>query len=122
MRDIEAMFHQVKVLKVDPDSLRFLWCTNPSLPIEEYIMRARIFGKTDSNCCTNWALKSTPLGNKTEHSTRVIEVTLGHLFFNWDLLNARLKSHYAAWSYKKKKHKKVRAHRKSEICLERTYI
>ena len=34
-------------------------------------------------------------------------------FFNWDSLHARLNSHYKAWSYKKKKHKKIKAHRKS---------
>ena len=32
---------------------------------------------------------------------------------NWDLLHARLSSHYKAWSYKKKKHKKIAAYRKS---------
>ena len=35
------------------------------------------------------------------------------VFFNWDSAHARLKSHYEAWSYKKKKNKKIRAHRKS---------
>ena len=35
------------------------------------------------------------------------------LFFNWDSLHARLNSHYEVWRYKKKKHKKIRAHRKS---------
>ena len=34
-------------------------------------------------------------------------------FFNWYSLHARLNSHYEAWSYKKKKHKKVKAYRKS---------
>ena len=34
-------------------------------------------------------------------------------FFNWDSLRARLNSHYEAWSYKKKKHKKITAYRKS---------
>ena len=29
-----------------------------------------------------------------------------HFFLNWDSLHARLNSHYKAWSYKKKKHKK----------------
>ena len=28
-------------------------------------------------------------------------------FFNWDSFHARLNSHYEAWSYKKKKHKKI---------------
>ena len=32
---------------------------------------------------------------------------------NWDSLHARLNSHHEAWSYKKKKHKKVKACRKS---------
>ena len=36
-----------------------------------------------------------------------------NFFFNWESLHARLNSHYEAWSYKKKKHKKIRAHRKS---------
>ena len=35
------------------------------------------------------------------------------VFFNWDSLHARLNSHYEAWSYKKKKHKKITAHMKS---------
>ena len=36
-----------------------------------------------------------------------------YLFFNWDSLHPRLNSHYEAWSYKKKKHKKIIAYRKS---------
>ena len=35
------------------------------------------------------------------------------IFFNWDLLHAWVNSHYKAWSYKKKKHKKIKAYRKS---------
>ena len=34
-------------------------------------------------------------------------------FLKWYSLHARLNSHYEAWSYKKKKHKKVKAYRKS---------
>ena len=40
-------------------------------------------------------------------------------FLNWDSLHARLNSHYEAWSYKKKKHKKDC--RIQEICLENIY-
>ena len=32
--------------------------------------------------------------------------------FNWDSLHTRLNSHYKAWSYKKKEHKKIKAYRK----------
>ena len=34
-------------------------------------------------------------------------------FFNWDALHARLNSYYEPWSCKKKKHKKVKAYKKS---------
>ena len=37
----------------------------------------------------------------------------GIILFNWDSLHARLNSHYEAWSYKKNKHKKIKAYRKS---------
>ena len=32
---------------------------------------------------------------------------------NWDSLHARLNSHCESWGYKKKKHKKVKAYKKS---------
>ena len=35
-----------------------------------------------------------------------------YLFFNWHSLHARLNSHYKAWKYKKKNHKKIKAWRK----------
>ena len=33
--------------------------------------------------------------------------------FNWDSLHARLKSHYEAWSYKKRSTKNITGYRKS---------
>ena len=36
-----------------------------------------------------------------------------YFFFNWDSLHKRLSSHYKACTYKKKKHKKVKAYKKS---------
>ena len=42
-----------------------------------------------------------------------ILISLLKLFFNWDLLHARLNSHYKAWSCKKKKQKKIKTYRKS---------
>ena len=36
-----------------------------------------------------------------------------HFFLNMDSLHGRLKSDYEAWRYKKKKHKKIKAYRKS---------
>ena len=40
-------------------------------------------------------------------------LTIGLFYFNWDKLHARLNSPYKAWSYKKKKHKKIKARSKS---------
>ena len=82
MGDIKAMFHQVKVSKEDKDSLRFLWRTNPNLPINKYFMQPHIFGTTDSPCCANWALKSTALDNKNEYSARVIGAILDHFYMD----------------------------------------
>ena len=38
-----------------------------------------------------------------------------YFFINWDSLHARLNSHYKAWSYKKKKHKKIKAYKKTPL-------
>ena len=38
---------------------------------------------------------------------------INNFFQNWNSLHARLNSHYQAWSYKKKKHKKIKAYTKS---------
>ena len=43
----------------------------------------------------------------------LLSLLLYLFFFNWDSLHARLNSYYKAWSYKKKKHKRIKAHRKS---------
>ena len=34
------------------------------------------------------------------------------IFLNWDSLHVRLNSHCKAWSYNKKKHKKIKAYMK----------
>ena len=36
-----------------------------------------------------------------------------HFLKNWDSLHAKLNSHYKAWSYRKRKHKKIKAYRQS---------
>ena len=43
----------------------------------------------------------------------IVTQKLFSFFFNWDSLHARLSSHYKAWSYKKKKDKKIKSYRKS---------
>ena len=55
--DIEQMFHQVKVKKSDQDALRFLWRFLKTEKPKEYAMTVHLFGKNDSPCCSNYALK-----------------------------------------------------------------
>ena len=53
-------------------------------------------------------------GSDVMIETTVMQYMHGLIFLkNRDSLHARLNSHYEAWSYKKKKHKNIRAHRKS---------
>ena len=48
--DLEAMFHQVKVLPKDADALRFLWWSGRlNDPPDKYQMLVHIFGATSSN-------------------------------------------------------------------------
>ena len=42
-----------------------------------------------------------------------LEFSFIFFFLVWDSFNARLNNHYKVWSYKKKKHKKIKAYRKS---------
>ncbi|XP_066922770.1 uncharacterized protein [Clytia hemisphaerica] len=56
MSDVEKMFHQVLVPEEDTDSLRFLWRKNEE-HISEFKILVHPFGKKDSPCCANWALK-----------------------------------------------------------------
>ena len=81
------MYHQVKVLKEDTDSLRFLWREKFNASIDEHIMCAHIFGKVESPCCANWALKITARDNKPKFSLRAIETVL-ELFYMDDYLDS----------------------------------
>ena len=55
--DIEQVFNQVKVKKSDQDALRFLWRFLKTKKPQEYAMTVHLFGKNDSPCCSNYALK-----------------------------------------------------------------
>lgn len=70
--DIEAMFHQVQVPNPETDALRFLWRKNIEKEIEDYAMQVHIFGKTDSPCIADWALKRTAPDND-QQLKRIIE-------------------------------------------------
>ena len=47
--------------------------------------------------------------NQTRLIGASLQPSLNAYIFNWDSHHARLSSHYTAWSYKEKKHKKIKA-------------
>jgi len=56
--DVEKMFHQVRVVPSDTDALRFLWRPEENGEVKDFKMLVHLFGKKDSPCIANWALKS----------------------------------------------------------------
>ena len=44
----------------DTDALRFLWRKGTEKETEDCVMRAHIFGKTESPCAANWPFEQTP--------------------------------------------------------------
>ena len=77
---IQKMFHQVLTNQDDQQALRFLWRDNPNQAFEDYAMTVHVFGKADSPCCPNWALKRTALDQKESVTKNVIDAVL-HKFY-----------------------------------------
>ena len=72
MADIEQMFHQIEVKKSDRDALRFVWRNHVTQKIEDYVMNVHLFGKVDSPCCANWALKKSASDQRGNYDDKVI--------------------------------------------------
>ena len=68
----------------DQQVLRFLWRDNPNQAFEDYAMMVHVFGKADSPCCANWALKCTTLDQKESVSKNVIDAVLHN--FIWMII------------------------------------
>ena len=73
--DLEAMFHQVKVLPKDAHALRFLWWSGSlNNPPDECQMLVHIFGATSSPCCANRSVRQTADDNEDRFSPEVINI------------------------------------------------
>ena len=81
--DIEKMFHQAFVDPQDVDSLRFLWRDNPENPLLDCQMNLHLFGKVDSPCIVNWALRKSG-----EDSTEDAKFVLNNKFYMDDYLKS----------------------------------
>ena len=58
------MFHQISVSPKDRDALRFLWRENSNEVVSDYKMNVHLFGKNDSPCVANFALKKAGADKK----------------------------------------------------------
>ena len=66
--DVEAYFHQVRVLQEDADSLRYYWTDDVDSKKPQYSMQMQvhIFGAKDSATCAIHALRQAARDNYTE--------------------------------------------------------
>ena len=66
MGDIEAMFHQVKVIDTQCSFLKFLWWDDSDISkdIMDYDMTVHDSGGSSSLSCSNFALRKTATDNE----------------------------------------------------------
>jgi len=89
MADIQAMFHQVRVLVPDRDVLRYLWWPDGDYSKEPdtYHMNVHLFGGTWSPSCCGFALRKVAEDNKTDFSPETVN-TVYRNFYVDDCLKA----------------------------------
>ena len=81
MGDIEQMSIQVNVPATDRDALQFLLRDNVKHSMEDYIMNIHLFGKKDSPCGSQWALKQTVLEKGCKYPQKVSDgILVMHLY------------------------------------------
>ena len=79
---VTKIFHQVQVLPADREALRFLWRFSKESPIDTYKMNVHLFGKTDSPCCSNWALRKTALDNQQQFNENIVNAVLKRFYMD----------------------------------------
>ena len=87
--DIEAMFHQVRVVEEDRDALRFLWWPDGHLELEPkvYHMNVHLFGAKSSPSACSYGLKRTAEDGQGKYDNEVIS-TVNRNFYVDDCLKS----------------------------------
>ena len=95
--DIEAMFHQVQVIKKDTYRLGFLWWPDDDYskdPID-FQMLVHLFGAKSSPSCAMFALRRTALDNQNHYDAETVRTVL-HNFYVDDCLKSVEDPEFAA--------------------------
>ena len=88
MADIEQMFHQIQVKQADRDAFRFVWRNQANEKIQDYVINVHLFGKVDSPCCANWALKKSASDQKDQYDEKGVK-SVNLDFYMDDFLNSQ---------------------------------
>ncbi len=82
MSDIQAMFHQVKVMESDTDFPRFLWGPqgNVDNTPEEFRMNVNLFGAVSSSSIANFALRKTAQDNASSFPPEVTSTIMENFY------------------------------------------
>ena len=89
MADVEAMFHQAKVVPKDYNALWFLWWPNSNLAVQpgELMMAVHLFSRVSTPSCANFALKKTAKDNHSTFSPEAAYI-VKHNFYVDDCLKS----------------------------------
>ena len=102
--DIEAMYHQVKLLENQICFLRFLWWkdNDSRKVIVDHEMTAHVFGGISSPPCSNFALKKTAADNVSKYGEEVPSI-LRRNFYVDDMFKSFLSTKIAVGMIRKVK-------------------
>lgn len=75
-------FFQTQVHPRNGDALRFLWSFSENYLLDTYQMYVHLFGKTDSPCCSNWAILTKNQTNKKNFSKNTINTVLNNFYMD----------------------------------------
>ena len=79
---IKQRFHQIKIMKSDQDTLKFVWRECQLKLIEYYVICVHLLGKLDLSCVANYTLKKIAIVQKSHDIVDAVhkKISRGRLF------------------------------------------
>jgi len=86
--DVEQMFHQIFVSPSDKNALRFVWRESISEPPSDYVINVHTWGKNDSPCIANYALKRSASDFRDIANNPSVKESIENNFYMDDFLKS----------------------------------